>query len=86
MSFCSDYLPSDFVVLLRRPLSSEYPDLLCLLTYCHMRRPNALNLDVSGTAVPRRDLLCLLTYCGMRCPNVLNLKVIGTAPCCDFGQ
>jgi hypothetical protein len=58
MKFCSDYLPSESVVL------------------CGMRRPNALNVDVIATAMPRRDLFCLLTYCRVRRPNALNLDVI----------
>jgi len=83
---CVDYLRSASVVLLRRLLSSVYPDLLCWLSYSHMRRPNALNLDVNATAMPRPDLIWLLTHCRMRRPNALNLDVIATASCRDFGQ
>jgi hypothetical protein len=51
-----------------------------------MRRPNALNLDVIATAMPRRDLFCLLTYGRMRRPNALNLDVIAMGSWRDFGK
>jgi len=72
----SDYLSLYSVVLMYRQLSSNYPDLLCLLTYCRMRRPNALNLNVISMAMPHHDLLYLLIFCRMRRPNALNFDVI----------